>query len=112
MSQVEQVLREGMPSIISVNGKGHLDAEKIVHFRKCTLWGEYYQDQEYAIHNIIVVVQSSVWKPRRAISFDSATRNPHPASRKDAGCGAPHPASRKVNFYIILCECPTITYGG
>ena len=31
---------------------------------------------------------------------------PHPASR------IPHPASRKVNFYIILCECPAITYGG
>ena len=36
-----------------------------------------------------------------------------------AGCGMrdaelriPHPASRKVNFYIILCECPAITYGG
>ena len=24
----------------------------------------------------------------------------------------PQPASRKVNFYIILCECPAITYGG
>ena len=40
MSQVEQVLREGMPSIVSVNGKGHMDAEKIVQFIKCTLWGE------------------------------------------------------------------------
>ena len=40
MSQVEQVLREGKPSIVSVNGKGHMDAEKIVHFMKCTLWGK------------------------------------------------------------------------
>ena len=40
MSQVEQVLREGMPSIISVNGKGHMDTEKIIHFIKCTLWGK------------------------------------------------------------------------
>ena len=40
MSQVEQVLREGMPSIISVNGKGLMDAEKIAHFMKCTLWGK------------------------------------------------------------------------
>ena len=40
LSQVEQVLREGKPSIVSINGKGHLDAEKIVHFMKCTLWGE------------------------------------------------------------------------
>ena len=64
---------------------------------------------------------TKLWKPRRAISFDSATRNPHPApcGMRDAGCGMrdaelriPHPASRKVNFYIILCECPTITYGG
>ena len=53
LNQVEQVLREGKPSIISANGKGHLDAEKIVHFRKCTLWGEYTM-QEYATHNIIV----------------------------------------------------------
>ena len=42
MSQVEQVLRERKRSIVSVNGKGHLDAEKIIHFMKCTLWGEYY----------------------------------------------------------------------
>ena len=40
ISQVEQVLREGMPSIISVNGKGHMNAEKIAHFMKCTLWGK------------------------------------------------------------------------
>jgi ankyrin repeat protein/GTPase SAR1 family protein len=40
MSQVDQVLREKKPSIVSVNGKGHLDAEKIVHFMKCTLWGK------------------------------------------------------------------------
>ena len=44
ISEVENVLREGMPSIISVNGKGHniMDAEKIVHFIKCTFWGKYY----------------------------------------------------------------------
>ena len=42
MSQIEQVLRERKCSIVSVNGKGHLDAEKIVHFMKCILWGEYY----------------------------------------------------------------------
>ena len=40
MSQVEQVLREGMPSIVSVNGKGHMNAKKIAHFMKCTLWGK------------------------------------------------------------------------
>ena len=40
MSQVEQVLREGKPSIVSVNGKGHMDAEKIIHFMKCTLWSK------------------------------------------------------------------------
>jgi ankyrin repeat protein len=43
MSQVEQVLREGKCSVVSVNGKGHMDAEKIVHFMKCTLWGKYYE---------------------------------------------------------------------
>ena len=40
ISQVEQVLREGIPSIISVNGKGHMNTEKIAHFMKCTLWGK------------------------------------------------------------------------
>jgi ankyrin repeat protein len=40
MSQVEQVLREGKCSVVSVNGKGHMDAEKIAHFMKCTLWGK------------------------------------------------------------------------
>ena len=40
MSQAEQVLREGKPSIVSVNGKGHMDAEKIIHFMKCTLWSK------------------------------------------------------------------------
>ena len=37
-----------------------------------------------------------VWKPRRATSFDSATRNPHPApcGMRDAGCGMRSSASR------------------
>ena len=43
MSQVEQVLRDRKPSIVSVNGQGHLDTAKIAHFIKCTLWGKYFR---------------------------------------------------------------------
>ena len=52
----------------------------------------------YLIDSTLIFNGTSLflWKPRRAISFDSATRNPHPApcGMRDAGCGAPHPASR------------------
>ena len=41
MTEVERVLREGRPSIISVNGKGHLDAAKVAHLMKFTLWGKF-----------------------------------------------------------------------
>ena len=40
MSEVERVLREGNPSIISINGRGHLDSAKVKHFMKCTLWSK------------------------------------------------------------------------
>ena len=40
MSEVERVLREGNPSIVSINGCGHLDSEKIHHLMKCTLWSK------------------------------------------------------------------------
>ena len=40
MSEVERVLREGNPSIVSINGRGHLDSEKIHHLMKCTLWSK------------------------------------------------------------------------
>ena len=43
MSQIEQVLRDRKPSIVSVNGRGHLDTAKIAHFMKCTLWGKYFR---------------------------------------------------------------------
>ena len=56
MSQVEQVLSEGKPSIVSINGKGHMDAEKIVHFMKCTLWGKYYDVYEICIIKYIQFV--------------------------------------------------------
>ena len=41
MTEVECVLREGRPSIVSVNGKGHLDAAKVAHLMKFTLWGKF-----------------------------------------------------------------------
>ena len=40
MSEVERVLREGNPSIVSINGYGHLDSEKIRHLMKCTPWSK------------------------------------------------------------------------
>ena len=40
MSEVERVLREGNPSIVSINGCGHLDSKKIHHLMKCTLWSK------------------------------------------------------------------------
>ena len=43
MSQVEQVLRDRKPSIVSVSGRGHLSKSKVFHFVKCTLWGKYCQ---------------------------------------------------------------------
>ena len=43
MSQVEQVLRDRKPSIVSVSGRGHLSKAKVFHFVKCTLWGKYCQ---------------------------------------------------------------------
>ena len=43
MSQVEQVLRDRKPSIVSVSGRGHLSKAKVIHFVKCTLWGKYCQ---------------------------------------------------------------------
>ena len=41
MSQVEQVLRDRKPSIVSISGRGHLSKSKVFHFVKCTLWGKY-----------------------------------------------------------------------
>ena len=40
MSEVERVLREENPSIVSINGRGHLDSEKIHHLVQCTLWSK------------------------------------------------------------------------
>ena len=42
MSEVERALREGTPSIVSIdiNGCGDLDTVKVNHFMKCTLWSK------------------------------------------------------------------------
>ena len=40
MSEVDRVLRDRKPSVISVNGRGHLDAVKIAHLMNCSHWGE------------------------------------------------------------------------
>ena len=40
MSEVDSVLRNRKPSIISVSGRGHLNAVKIAHLMKCSHWGE------------------------------------------------------------------------
>ena len=40
MSEVERVLREGNPSIVSINGRGHLDSKKIHYLMQCTLWSK------------------------------------------------------------------------
>ena len=42
MSEVNQVLRERKPSIISVSGQGHLHTAKVVLLIKYTLWSKYY----------------------------------------------------------------------
>ena len=41
-----------------------------------------------------------------------STRIPHRAGcrMRSSASRILHPTSRKVNYYIILCECPTITY--
>ena len=41
MTEVKCVLKEGRPSIISVNGKGRLDTAKVAHLMKLTLWGKF-----------------------------------------------------------------------
>ena len=40
VSEVNSTLREGYPLVVSVNGKGRLDAVKITHLIEHTLWGK------------------------------------------------------------------------
>ena len=40
IDEVERVLRDENPSIVSINGCGHLDSAKIKHFMKCTIWSK------------------------------------------------------------------------
>ena len=40
MSEVEQALRDRMPSIISVSGQEPLDTAKVIHLMRYTLWGK------------------------------------------------------------------------
>ena len=41
MSEIEQVLRERKPSIVSISGRGHLYTAKVVLLMKYTLWSKY-----------------------------------------------------------------------
>ena len=41
MTEVAHVLRKAKPSIVSINGKGHLDTAKVAYLKNCTLWGKF-----------------------------------------------------------------------
>ena len=53
MSEVDRVLRDRKPSIISISGRGHLNAIKVAHLMKHTLWGKC--DQGYICTQYIML---------------------------------------------------------